>query len=159
LNADAQGVIKALQRALEEAEAATQQAATEAAAAENQRAAELAAKAEEAARAENERARLETVAGLSPEHIAKAEAVEWAALGQTAHAPALHGFLDESPNGARAAVAKAKLTELERQVAAAIEAHERQMRQTEELAPTSAPGKRRLGPLQRLWRRARPDGS
>jgi hypothetical protein len=73
LNADAQGVIKALQRALEEAEAARQQAATEAAAAEKQRAAEHAAKAEEAARAEKEGARLEVVAGLSPEHIAKAE--------------------------------------------------------------------------------------
>jgi hypothetical protein len=157
LNADAQGVIKALQRALEEAEAARQHAATEAAAAEKQRAAKLAAKAEEAARAENEGARLEGVAVLSPEHIA--EAVERAALGQTVHAPALHGFLDESPNGGRAAAAKAKLTELERQAAAAIEAHERQMREMEELAPASAPGKRRLGALQRVWRRARPDSS
>jgi hypothetical protein len=69
--------------------------------------------------------------------------------------PALHGFPDESSNRARATVAKAKLMELERQAAAAIEAHERQMRETEEFAST----KRRLGALQRLWRRGRPDSS
>ena len=104
--------------------------------------------------------RLETVPGLSPEHIAaEVEAVEWAGLGHTVHAPALHGFLDESPNGARAAVVKAQLTELERQAAAAIEAHERQVRETEELAPARVTTKRRLGTLQRLWRRALPDGS
>ena len=81
LNADAQGIIKALQHALEEAEAARQQAATEAAAAEKQRAAELAARAQVGVRAENEGLRLEGVAVLSPERIAKAEveAVERAA--------------------------------------------------------------------------------
>src|SRR5262249_47781248 len=100
--------------------------------------------------------RLETVAGLSPEHIAKAEveAVERATLGQTVDVPALHGFLDRFPNGPHASEAKAKLTELERQAAAAIEVHERQRRGTEELAPASVTIKRRLGALQRLWRRA-----
>jgi hypothetical protein len=195
LNADAQGVIKALQRALEEAEAARQQAATEATAAEKPRAAELAAK--QAARAEKEGARLEAVAVLSPEQIAKAEelakwdfiktsessqdfrnhlarfpegvtehmartkleAVEWAGLGQKVDLPALHGFLDEFPNGAHTAEAKAKLTELERQAAAVLEVDERRRHETEELTFASATKKRRLGALQRLWRRVRPDGS
>jgi hypothetical protein len=111
-----------------------------------------------AARAEKERVRLEAVAGLSLEHIAK-EAVERGGSQTDSRCSCPAWVPDESPNGARAAVAKAKLTELERQVAAAIEAHERQIRETEELAPASAPTKRRLGTLQRLWRRGRPDSS
>jgi hypothetical protein len=71
--ADTHGLIKALEDALAEAEVARQQAATKAAAEEQRRGAEQAAKAEEAARREKERARLEAIAGLSPEHIAKAE--------------------------------------------------------------------------------------
>jgi hypothetical protein len=71
--ADAQGLIKALEGALADAEEARRQAATDAAAAEKRRVAEEAAKAEEAARAEKERTRLEAIAGLSPEQIAKAE--------------------------------------------------------------------------------------
>jgi hypothetical protein len=84
----------------------------------------------------------------------KLETVERATLGQTVDVPALHGFLHEFPNGARAAEAKAKLTEPERQATAAIEVHERHRRETEELAPASVTKKRRLGALQRLWRRA-----
>jgi hypothetical protein len=61
--ADAQGLIKALEVALGEAEAARQHAATEAAAEEQPRAAEQAAKVEEAARAEKEKVRLEAIAG------------------------------------------------------------------------------------------------
>jgi hypothetical protein len=71
--ADAQGLIKALEGALADAEAAKRQAATDAAAAEKRRALEGAAKAEEAAREEKERTRLDAIAGLSPEQIAKAE--------------------------------------------------------------------------------------
>jgi hypothetical protein len=63
---DAQGLIKALEEALAEVEAARRQAETEAAAAQAGRAAD-------AAQAEKERARLDAIAGLSPEQIAKAE--------------------------------------------------------------------------------------
>ena len=71
--ADAQGLIKALEAALAEAEAVRKQAATTAQVEEQKRVAEQAAEAEEAERAKKERARLEAIAGLSPEHIAKAE--------------------------------------------------------------------------------------
>jgi hypothetical protein len=71
--ADAHGLIKEVEAALTEAEEARCLAATEAAAAAEKRAAEQAAKAEEAARAEKEQARLDAIAGPSPEQIAKAE--------------------------------------------------------------------------------------
>jgi hypothetical protein len=70
--ADAQGLIKALEEALAEVEEARRQVASTAAA-EKRRAAEEAAKAEAAAWAEKERARLDATAGLSPERIATAE--------------------------------------------------------------------------------------
>jgi hypothetical protein len=70
--ADAQGLITALERALADAKAARSQAATEAAATWK-RAAEPAVEAKEAAQAKKERARLDAIAGLSPEQIAKAE--------------------------------------------------------------------------------------
>jgi hypothetical protein len=158
LNADAQGVMKAVQRALEEAEAARQRAAAEAAAAEKRRAAELAAKAEMAARAEKERARLESVAGLSPEHRSSSI--------NTIAARAPFGDSSRNPRRAeastvwpRAAHSTASTSAFAIQAAATLEAHKRQMRERAELVPASAPGKRRLGALQRLWRRAPPDGS
>jgi dipeptidyl aminopeptidase/acylaminoacyl peptidase len=71
--ADAQGLIQALEGVLADASAGRSPATTESAAAAEKRAAELAAKAEEVARAEKERTRLDAIAGLSPEQIAKAE--------------------------------------------------------------------------------------
>jgi hypothetical protein len=71
--ADAQGLIKALEDALADAEEARRQSETAAAAAKARHAMEEAARADEAARAEKERARLDAIAGLSPEQIAKAE--------------------------------------------------------------------------------------
>jgi hypothetical protein len=67
--ADAQGLIKALEDTLAEAEQTRHRAVTEAAAAAEKRAGEQAARAEEAARNEKERAKLDAIAGLSPELI------------------------------------------------------------------------------------------
>jgi hypothetical protein len=67
--ADTQGLIITLEGALREADAIRRQAAITAA--EEQRLA--AEQADEAARAEKQKARLEAIVGLSPEHIAKAE--------------------------------------------------------------------------------------
>jgi TIR domain len=126
--ADAHGLIKAVQGALAEAEAARQRAATEAAAAP-----------------------LEAIVGLPPEDITKAEELTnwdfikasensqefrdhlarfpagitermartkledlaWDALVQPLDIPSLNAFLDEFPSGAHAEEAKAKLAELE----------------------------------------------
>jgi hypothetical protein len=70
---DAQGLIKALEDALAEVEQRRRQAATKTPAAEQERVIEQAAKAEETVRTEKERARLDAIAGLSPEQISKAE--------------------------------------------------------------------------------------
>jgi hypothetical protein len=98
--ADVQGLTKALEGALAEAEAARQEAATEAAAAEKRRAAEQAARAEEAARAEKERVRLEAIAGLSPAHIAKAEELaNWDFIKASENSQDFRDQLARFPNG------------------------------------------------------------
>jgi hypothetical protein len=71
--ADAQGLIKALGVAFEEAEAARKAAEDAATIAARQRQAEEAKRAEENERSEKERARLSAIAGLSPGEVRKAE--------------------------------------------------------------------------------------
>jgi TIR domain len=111
--ADAQGLIKALEGALAEAEAARQQAATKAAAEEQRRAAEQAAKTEEAARAEKERARLEAIAGLSPEHIAKAEELaNWDFIKASENSQDFRDHLARFPKGVTERMAWTKLEAL-----------------------------------------------
>jgi hypothetical protein len=111
--ADAQGLIKALERALAEAEAARHQAATKAAAAEERRAAERAAKADEAAGAEKEKARLEAIAGLSPEHIAKAEELaNWDFIKASESSQEFRDHLARFPKGVTLRMAQTKLEAL-----------------------------------------------
>src|SRR5262249_17123329 len=71
--ADAQGLVKVLEGALEESEAARRAAHNAAAAAALKHKEQESARAEEAERAEKERARLSAIAGLSSQDIAKAE--------------------------------------------------------------------------------------
>jgi hypothetical protein len=172
--ADAQGLIKALQRALEEVDALRQahaEAARKARAEEERKREEEAAnerakaqrEAEEQARREKEQARLTAIAGLSAEQIGKAEelanwdfikasesaqdfsdhlarfpngvtermarakleSLMWAGLSARPDLPGLRSFLNEFPDGKRAADAKVQLADLERQAAAAREEEER----------------------------------
>jgi hypothetical protein len=133
---DGQGLIKVLEEALAEVEAARRLAETEAPAAKAQSATEQAAKAAKAARAENEQASLDAIAGLSPEQIARFEALVWAGIPQPTDINALKGFLAEFPNGAHASEANARLTELE----AAREAAKREKGEMDARASTSAAG-------------------
>ena len=111
--ADAQGLIKALEGALSEAEAARCQAATEAEAAEERRAAEEAAKAEETARAQKERARLEAIADLSPELIAKAEELaNWEFIKASESSQEFRDHLARFPQGVTERMARVKLEAL-----------------------------------------------
>src|SRR5262249_12796357 len=154
--ADAQGLIKALQRALEEAEALRQahaEAARKARAEEERKREEAAAnaraqaqrEAEEQARRDKEQARLTAIAGLSADQIGKAEelanwdfikaseshqefrdhlarfphgvtermararleSLMWAGLSARPDLPGLRSFLNEFPDGKRAAEANA----------------------------------------------------
>ena len=107
--ADAQGLIKALEDALAEVEEAGRKAATEAAAAEK-RAAEQAARADETARAEKERARLDAIAGLSPEQIAKAEELaNWDFIKAGVSSQDLRDHLARFPQGVTERMARARL--------------------------------------------------
>jgi chemotaxis response regulator CheB len=111
--ADAQGLMTALESALAEAEATRQQGLAEAAAAEEQRAAERKAKAEEAARREKERARLDAIAGLSPEHIAKAEELaNWDFIKTSENSQDFRDHLARFPNGVTERMARTKLEAL-----------------------------------------------
>jgi hypothetical protein len=111
--ADAQGLITALEGALAEAEVTRQQAATKAAADEQRRAAEQAAKVEEAARAEKERARLDAIAGLSPEHIAKAEELaNWDFIKASENSQDFRDHLARFPKGVTERMAWTKLETL-----------------------------------------------
>jgi TPR repeat protein len=172
--ADAQGLIKALQRALEEVETlrqaqaeAARQAHAEAERKRQEDAANARAQAqreaEEQARRDKEQARLTAIAGLSADQIGKAEelanwdfikssesaqefrdhlarfphgvtermaragleSLMWAGLSGRPDLPGLRSFLNEFPDGKRAADAKAQLADLERQAAAAREEEER----------------------------------
>jgi TIR domain len=111
--ADAQGLINALESALAEAEAARQQALAEAAAAEEQRAAERKTKADEVIRAEKERARLEAIAGLSPQHIAKAEELaNWDFIKTSENSQDFRDHLARFANGVTERMARTKLEAL-----------------------------------------------
>jgi TIR domain-containing protein len=107
--ADAQGLIKALEGALAEADASRRQAA----AAGQRRAAEEAAKAEETARAEKERARLEAIAGLLPEHIAKAEELaNWEFIKASESSQEFRDHLARFPQGVTERMARTRLEAL-----------------------------------------------
>jgi hypothetical protein len=111
--ADAQGLIKALEDALAEVEEARRRAETEASAAENRRAAEQAAKAEEAARVEKERARLDAIAGLSPEQIAKAEELaNWDFIKASEGSQEFRDHLARFPQGVTERMARKRLEAL-----------------------------------------------
>jgi TIR domain len=111
--ADAQGLIKALEDALAEVEEARRRAETEASAAENRRAAEQAAKAEEAARVEKERARLDAIAGLSPEQIAKAEELaNWDFIKANEGSQEFRDHLARFPQGVTERMARKRLEAL-----------------------------------------------
>jgi WD40 domain-containing protein/TIR domain-containing protein len=111
--ADAQGLIKALEGALAEADEARRQVSTEAEAAEKRRAAEEAAKTEEAARAEKERTRLEAIAGLSPEQIAKAEELaNWDFIKTSESSQEFRDHLARFPQGVTEGMARVKLEAL-----------------------------------------------
>jgi len=190
--ADAQGLIKALQRALEEAEALRQahaEAARKARAEEERKREEAAAnarakaqrEAEEQARRDKEQARLTAIAGLSADQIGKAEelanwdfikasesaqefrdhlarfphgvtermararleSLMWAGLSARPDLPGLRSFLNEFPDGKRAAEAKAQLADLERQAAAAREEERRRQEKLQEEARQRADEERR----------------
>jgi hypothetical protein len=107
---DAQGLIKALKGALAEAEAVRQQATTEAAAAEKQRVADRVTEAE---RAEKEKARLQAIAGLSPEHIAKAEELaNWDFIKASEKTRDFRDHLARFPNGVTKRMAQTRLEAL-----------------------------------------------
>jgi dipeptidyl aminopeptidase/acylaminoacyl peptidase len=109
--ADAQGLIKALEAALAEAQAARGQATTETAAAG--RAAEEAAKVEEAARADKERARLEVIAGLSSQQIARAEELaNWDFIKASESSQELRDHLARFPQGVSERMARTRLEAL-----------------------------------------------
>jgi hypothetical protein len=111
--ADSQGLIKALEDALAEVEEARRRAATEAAAAAEKRAAEEAAKAEEATRADKERMRLEAIAGVSPEQIAKAEELaNWEFIKASDSSQEFRDHLARFPQGVSERMARARLEAL-----------------------------------------------
>ena len=108
--ADAQGLIKALEKALEEVEADRQAANSAAAAEAERRKIEEAAKAIEAERQEKERARLQSVAGLSPEQIAKAEELaNWEFIKESQSPQDFRDHLARFPKGTTERMARAKL--------------------------------------------------
>ena len=108
--ADAQGLIKALEKALEEVEADRQAASSAAAAEAERRKIEEVAKVAEAERQEKERARLQSVAGLSPEQIAKAEELaNWEFIKESQSPHDFHDHLARFPKGTTVRMARAKL--------------------------------------------------
>jgi WD domain, G-beta repeat len=111
--ADVQGLITALEGALHEAEAARQAASTAAAEAMQRWEEEEKARAEEAARAEKERMRLEAIAGLSPEQIAKAEELaNWDFIKASASAQDFRDHLARFPRGVTERFARTRLEDL-----------------------------------------------
>jgi WD40 repeat protein len=107
--ADAQGLIKMLEDALAGAESAKHQAVAD----EQRRAAEQAAESEEAARKEKERARLQAIAGLSPEHIAKAEELaNWDFIKASQNIQDFRDHLARFPKGVTERMARTKLEAL-----------------------------------------------
>jgi hypothetical protein len=110
-DADAQGLIKALEEVLAGVEEARRQAETEAAVA--RRAAQEATKADKAMRAEKERARLGAIAGLSPEQIAKAEELaNWDFIKASETMEEFRDHLARFPRGVTERMALTKLESL-----------------------------------------------
>jgi hypothetical protein len=108
--ADAQGLIKALEKALEEVEADRQAASSAAAAETERRKIEDATKVAEAERQEKERARLQSVAGLSSEQIAKAEELaNWEFIKESQSPQDFRDHLARFPKGTTVRMARAKL--------------------------------------------------
>jgi hypothetical protein len=122
--ADVQGAVKALEGALAEAEAVRQPAAT-AAGTEQRRAAERAAKADEAARSEKERARLQAIEGLSPGYIAKAEELaNWDFIKASEDSQDFRDHLARFPGGVTERMAQTKLEALTwAKLAAVVDIH------------------------------------
>jgi TIR domain/WD domain, G-beta repeat len=107
--ADAQGLIKALERALAEVQEAKHKSETERAAAEKLRAAEEAAKAEAAARA----VRNAAIKGLSPELIDKAEEIaNWDFIKASERLEDFRDHLARFPQGVSERWARARLESL-----------------------------------------------
>jgi hypothetical protein len=121
---DAQGLIKAVQAALEEVSAfrgAQEEAARKAQAEEDRRREEEAARlrahaqreADERARAEKEQARLAAIAGLSPDQIAKAEELaNWDFIKASESTQDLRDHLARFPGGVTERFARARLEQL-----------------------------------------------
>ena len=108
--ADAQGLIKALGKALEEVEANRLVATTAAAVKAKGQEQEEAAKAEEIERQEKEQARLHAIAGLSPEQILKAEELaNWDFIKESKSAQDFRDQLARFPKGVTERMARAKL--------------------------------------------------
>jgi formylglycine-generating enzyme required for sulfatase activity len=122
--ADAQGLVKAIQQALEEASAlrqaqvdAAQKAHSEEARKRNEEAARLREKTqrevEEQARREKERARLTAIVGLSPEYVAKAEELaNWDFIKESSRPQDFRDHLARYPRGASEAWARHRLAAL-----------------------------------------------
>jgi hypothetical protein len=111
--ADASGLVKQLEKALQDVEA-ERQAATSAAAIEaKRRADEEAGKAAELERQEKERSRLQHVAGLSPEQITKAEELaNWDFIKESESPQDFRDHLARFPSGVTERMARAKLESL-----------------------------------------------
>ena len=106
---DALGLVRVLEEALAEAEEARRQAA---AAAEKRRA-EEAAKAERAAQLEKERARLEAIAGLTPDQAAKAEEMaNWEYIKTNGKVEDFRDHLARFPQGVSERWTRARLEDL-----------------------------------------------
>ena len=108
--ADAQGLVKQLEKALLDADTARQAAATAAEEHAKRRQEEEAAKVAEAARQEKEKARLDAVAGLSPEHITKAEELaNWDFIKDSREEPDYRDHLARFPQGVTLRMARTRL--------------------------------------------------
>jgi hypothetical protein len=108
--ADAQGLVKQLEKALLDADAARQAAASAAEEDAKRRATEEAAKVAEAARQEKEKARLDAIAGLSAEQISKAEELaNWDFIKDSKDEPDYRDHLARFPQGVTLRMARTRL--------------------------------------------------
>lgn len=108
--ADAQGLVKQLEKALLDAEAAHQAARTAAEEAAKRRVEEEAAKAAEAERQQKEKTRLDAIAGLSAEQIAKAEELaNWEFIKDSKDEPDYRDHIARFPQGVTLRMARTRL--------------------------------------------------
>ena len=108
--ADAQGLVKQLEKALADAEAARKAAASAAEEEAKRRAAEDAAKAAEAVRQEKEKARLDAISGLSAEQISKAEELaNWDFIKESKEETDYRDHLARFPQGVTLRMARTRL--------------------------------------------------